>query len=671
MSSTVDAGQQLGRYVLVRCLGRGAEGEVWEAVLHGPQGFRKPVALKLLRSGPSQDRAGEEGLVAEARLGALLQHPNVVGTYELGEADGKWFVAMELVRGASLWQLAAGGALPGNVLPEIGVQVCAGLAHVHGARIAGRQVGLLHRDIKPGNLLLDSTGFVKVADLGIWGLAGRPGQASGTPGFMSPEQAAGLPQDARSDLFSLGATLYLLATGTRPFGTGESAREQVLEVEERLADGLLDPAEDAVPGLGDVLRRCLRHDPQDRWRSAAELGSALAAIRALQPPGPTLLDVLVRARPDLAEVARDASGSSPGDPTLIVARGNLPAARDAFVGRTAEVERLSRQVRAGPLLVTLLGLGGAGKTRLALEVARSVAHHLPGGAWFFDLSDARDADGLCFRVAQGLSLQLDATDPVRQVGHALHSRGDALFVLDNLEQVVHEAAVVARWAELAPRARFLCTSRVALRVRGEERVPLGSLAAEDGVALFRARAARPIPDDEVTRLVAAVDGTPLAIELLAARSRVLSGVDLLRRLELRLLSGGDRSMPERHRSVGAALEGSFELASPAAALAMAQLSVFEGGFGLESAEAVVDVPGEWAVDLLGELVDASLLRVDEDGRFSVQVLVQQYAASRLGGEARRTAEARHGDSFAQLGSDDALAALYGFGGPERWRRLSL
>jgi predicted ATPase len=666
--SPLAAAQRLGRYELVRRLGFGASGEVWEATLHGPEGFRRPVALKVLRGVP--DEARRAGLLREARLGALLQHPNVVAVHDAGEADGRGFVAMELVVGVSLAAAAEPGPLSPRAVLDVGLQTCAALAHLAASG------GLVHRDVKPSNLMLDRFGTVKLTDLGIARWASEEGVAAGTPGYASPEQLAGRPTDARSDLFSLGMTLAALATAAAPLGLGKAAITRTTRIDEHV-DGALEPVERAVPGLGAVLRRCLAADPDARFADARELAAALAALGA--PDSPGLLDVLGALRPELVAprapqpppVAREV----PDAPTLAFVAGNLPPARDSFHGRAGELVDLARRVRERerPLL-SLLGPGGTGKTRLALAVARELAPELPGGSWFFDLSEARDADAACAVVAAALGVDLDRQDPVRQLGRALAYRGRALVVVDNLEQLVPALPdTLGRWLELAPEVTFVATSRVALHLRGERRIGVEPLDVDAGVELFLDRAARPpsaAERPEVARLVEALEGLPLAIELAAARTRVLPVSRIRERLgqRLQLLVDGDRDRPARQRSLLASLEGSWELLSPLGRATLTQLTVFDGGATLPAAEGVVDLGADapWILDALDELVDASLVRVDADGeRFRMLATVQEWARTHLAPEVAPAAEGRHGAWFSALGHPDALRLLDRPGSVER------
>ena len=637
---TRSGGQRLGRYTLLHPLGRGGMGEVWAAVLHGPSGFEKPVALKLLHC--ATDEALRRTLVSEARMGAALHHPNVVATWALEVLDGEWLIAMERVDGVTVKTLVESGALPAAAVVEIGLQACHGLRHIHEQR-AEAYAGLVHRDIKPANLLVDRAGLVKIADLGIAALAGTGG-AVGTPGFAPPEQLAG-DCDARSDLFALGATLYWMATGKRAFGRGAQALYAVHRVSERLPE-LCAAGEARVHGLGEILQRALQPSPDQRFESAREMGQALAALGSSDAG---LAELVATAMP--AETSTQTPRPNL-DTTWVACLGNLPHPIDRFVGRADEVCAV-RDTLAGARLVTILGPGGIGKTRLGLEVAR-LAQEASIEVWFFDLSEATTTQGVCFTIARDLCLRLDRPDVVAQIGHALASRGPTLVLLDNLEQVVDGVVTaVGKWLALAPQVRILTTSRRPLRIQGERTLRLGPLPTADGVSLFLDRCATPPPaahEPDVRRLVKALDGMPLALELAAARTSLFPVPQLRRRLEQRLdlLSGGGPDLPERHRSLVASLQWSWDLASSAARSALAMLSVFEGGCSLDDVEAILATEGT-ALDAVQELADASLVRVDpHSGRLSLFRVVQAFGADQLEPSARRAAEVRHGMHYARF-----------------------
>ena len=289
-----------------------------------------------------------------------------------------------------------------------------------------------------------------------------------------------------------------------------------------------------------------------------------------------------------------------------------------------------------------------------------------------DLAPAHGVDGIVNAVAQGLDVPLGRDDPVTQLGHAIAGRGRCLVILDNFEQVArHAEATLGRWMDRALDASFVVTTREVLGLAGEEVLALPPLPAADGVALFvqRAMAAKPdfepAPDElqDISTLVALLDGLPLAIELAAARARVMPPQTLLRRMSERfklLASKGGRQ--DRQSTLRAAFDWSWDLLSPAEKAALAQLSVFEGGFTLEAAEAVLDLPGgddaPWTVDILHALVDKSFVRQREGHRFDLLVSVQVYAAEHLqtarryvgsGLSAMTAAQRQHLRWFAALG----------------------
>ncbi|MEO6745258.1 MAG: tetratricopeptide repeat protein, partial [Caldimonas sp.] len=359
-------------------------------------------------------------------------------------------------------------------------------------------------------------------------------------------------------------------------------------------------------------------------------------------------------------------------------RHSVPAERDSFVGRQQPLQWLAKKFEDGARLVSVLGMGGTGKTRLVTRFAWTWLGDYPGGVWFCDLSQARTLDGIHFAVAQGLDVPLGKTDPVVQLAHAIAGRGRCLVILDNFEQVASFAeATLGRWLDRAPLAQFLVTTREVLGIVGEETFALDPLPADDAAALFlrRAEAARqgyaPSTDDvsAVRQLVRVLDGLPLAIELAAARVRVMPPRTLLARMSERfklLATTGGRA--ERQATLRATFDWSWDLLVQTEKAALAQLSVFEGGFTLEAVEAVIDLSvvddPPWPLDVLQSLVEKSLVRQVRDDRFDLLVSVQDYAAEHLrtpdryegsGPRALRVAESRHATWFAGLTEQQATA----------------
>jgi predicted ATPase/class 3 adenylate cyclase len=345
---------------------------------------------------------------------------------------------------------------------------------------------------------------------------------------------------------------------------------------------------------------------------------------------------------------------------------SLPAERDAFIGRTADLRALTQRIEQGAALVSVLGMGGSGKTRLVTRYGWSSLGDYPGGVWFGDLSEARTVEGIAQAVARALDVELVNGDPIAQLGHAIAGRGRCLVLLDNFEQVArHAGETLGRWLDRAPDTQFLVTSREVLGLPGEETLALAPLRPSDGAALFVARARSAKRDFElddvasVEALVKLLDGLPLAIELAAARVRVMPPKTLLQRMGERfklLASSGGRHT--RQATLRATLDWSWDLLSPDEQRALAQLSVFEGGFTLEAAEAVLALPDMWPTDAVQALVDKSLVRAVSDGRFDLLVSVHEYAAEkRRGFGAPDEAEIRHEAWFARLGTPQAADSL--------------
>ena len=689
-----------GRYTLVGLLGVGGMGRVFRAELRGPSGFRKTLALKVIGKPVGEEsQRNQEEFFREARVSGLLKHPNIVDVYDFGIEEGRPWLAMELVEGQTLAQLLFDGPLPPTAALDLGLQVCAALSHAHALKADGETIELVHRDLKPANILITPRGLVKVVDFGLARAAGgatdltQSGTIRGTPAYMAPEQARDEPLDARTDLFALGLLLYELVTGERLLQRDSlvAVMMALVQIEAELGEPERVAGLDAaVPGLGAVVRKLCRHDPQERYTRASEVATELRALAARLGPGPSLQSHLSGEpeSPSFGSVLRPptddaatrilptAGTSSTRGSQRVARRTNLAPDGGAFVGRAEALADLGRGFDEGSKLVTLLGPGGTGKTRLARRYGASKLQDLlpHGGAWFCDLSEARSVDGVLHVVALTLGIPLDraAEGTATFVGEALADRGPMLVILDNVEQVVASVVELAGcWLELCPDLQLLVTSRERLRLPDELVLDLGPLQEDDAVALFEERAKaqgrgfvlkesdRPIVAEIVRRL----DCLPLAVELAAARTSVLAPRKILDRLDhrFRLLAHGSRAAG-RQATLRGAIQWSWDLLDDTERLAFAQCAVFRGGFTLEMAEEVIDV-GEgpdapWALDLVQTLRDKSLLRSWEppglhgEVRFGMYESLRAFAAEQL--EALGIvdeANARHAAALVTLGLD--------------------
>ena len=316
----------------------------------------------------------------------------------------------------------------------------------------------------------------------------------------------------------------------------------------------------------------------------------------------------------------------------------IPTPPTPLLGRERELDALADLVRSSTTrLLTLTGIGGIGKTRLALELVRRLAPEFQHGACVAALANVRDPAHVTRAILEALELPETASPPDEQLAAGLRD-SELLLLVDNFEQVLPAAAGIARLLDATPKLKILVTSRAPLRIAAEREYAVPPLADEEAAELFisRAQAANASFDlseqnaAAVAELCARLEGLPLAIELAAARTKLLSPSTLLTRLtnRLALLTGGRRDAPQHQQTLRMTFDWSYDLLEPDAQQLFARLGVFSGGWTLGAAEEICDA----TLEQLGTLVDESLVRRREE-RFSMLEIVREYARERLGDDA--------------------------------------
>jgi predicted ATPase/serine/threonine protein kinase len=694
---TAEPPREIGRYVVRGELGRGGMGIVY---LGRDEKLGRSVAIKMLPERFARDAERVERFRREARLLASLHHANIAAIHGLEQsATGQQFLILERVEGMTLSERLRRDPMSMKEALDVCGQIADALATAH-------SYGIVHRDLKPGNVMVTAAGLVKVLDFGLakhvaprdtsprvaepareGGSAGEPppaggvetrresprepappavsgaGARLGTPGYMSREQILGLEQDARTDVFAFGCVLFECLTGSRAF-SGRTPFATVSATLSSPVDLARLPA-DTPHTIRSLLARALEKDAARRLSGLDEFASLCAAHARETAP------VLRRGlRPSRS--------------------GRLRAPGTAFIGREREIETCTRLLERARL-VTLTGAGGCGKTRLALEVARTLSPREPAGVWFADLAPVSDPLAVPAVVAEAAGVRAASSE---ELGEALArdmAGRPGLLVLDNCERLIGPCAALA--AELLGRCeslRILATSREWLGAPGEQTLrvaPLaipapdaeqrpGELEGVESVRLFLAgaRAARHdfSLDPSSLALVAGIcrrlDGIPLALELAAAMLRELSLAQIARVLEDRVAAAAGGA-DEPSDALASAIRWSYEQLSPSEQSLFRALAVFAGGCSLESAVAVCgEGRDEFGVlDLMTRLVDHSLVAIERadrvEPRYRLLEPIRDFATLRS--EAERQAEAlagRHLDHFLTLAERAAPELM---GGPDQ------
>jgi predicted ATPase/DNA-binding winged helix-turn-helix (wHTH) protein len=356
----------------------------------------------------------------------------------------------------------------------------------------------------------------------------------------------------------------------------------------------------------------------------------------------------------------DLSGDREWPPAKIARkRHDLPAPRTSLIGREQQLaDAAELLLRRDVRLLSLTGPGGAGKTRLAVAVAAAMADRFTAGVQFVGLASITHPDLVATALADALEIQQVANRTIAQlIGDQLQNSGPFLLLLDNFEQVLPAATVVAETLEACPSLKILVTSRSCLRIYGEQEFPVTPLAQNSAIELFAQRAAAVWPDFAITsenapaiqEICLRLDGLPLAIELAAARTKVLSPRAILDRLQsrLQLLTGGALDLPERQQTLRKTIDWSHGLLNESEVKLFRRFSVFVGGCTLEAAEAVCNTSRDLGIDLfegLSSLVDKNLVqrvdRTEAEPRFAMLETIREYALERLTDSGEQSAARR-------------------------------
>ncbi|RZL84805.1 MAG: tetratricopeptide repeat protein [Rhodococcus sp. (in: high G+C Gram-positive bacteria)] len=591
-------------------------------------------------------------------MGRLTGHPNIVNILQVGATvSGRPFIVMPFHSQDSLdARIRRDGPLPLDQALRLGVKMAGAVESAH-------RLGILHRDVKPANILLTDYGEPELTDFGIAHITGgfetATGAVTGSPAYTAPEVLAGDSPSPAADVYGLGATLFSALTGHAAFErrSGEQVVAQFLRI---TTQEVPDLRERGIPDdVSAAIARAMSRTPGQRPATAAELGEELRGLE--RNHGFPVDEMALRAEPDAQgsdEQPTSRGGRGSPVPSTLGATGSLPLEMTSFVGRRHELTDTKSRL-AGSRLVTLTGIGGVGKTRLAMRVAASVQREYADGVRLVELGELRDESSLVDAVAGAVGMRDHSARPLREVLIEFLAPREVLLVLDNCEHMVDAIAELAGLLLRAcPRVRILATSREPLGIGGEAvlRVPplavpdperqtsLRGLPKYDAVSLFAERGAAAVPGFALTEENAAavagichrLDGLPLPIELAAARLRAMSPEQILERLTDRyaLLTRGSRGAPTRQQTLRLSVDWSFELCTAGEQLVWGRLAVFAGSFELDAAEQVCGAgldPDE-LLDTVTSLVEKSILIREEHGsvvRFRMLETLREYGYEKL------------------------------------------
>ena len=686
-----EVGDKLSQYTIISIIGSGGMGRVF---LAEDAKLGRKTALKFLSHEFASDREHLDRFVREARAASALNHPNICTIYEINDTAEPPFIAMEYVDGETVVELIRRKGRDLRQTVDISLQVAEALADAHAH-------GVVHRDIKPANIVINKKGRVKILDFGLAkrmvGVEHADGQFQtnagvvlGTASYMSPEQARGLEVDQRSDIWSLGVCIYEMLTGSLPF-RGDSAADTFAAILTHQPEPPSKYFDEVPKALDRLVLNAIERQREKRLRSMDEVIERLRSIKkqidgALQ--GSDRGEGKATNEPtEIFDSAPTERSEPPDTDEGLSARKtaphNLTESFERIIGRELEIASLTGLLAEPQTrLVTMTGIGGTGKTTLSRAVARRMLPAFEHGVFFIELADVSRPDVVASTIAKPLGIKEEGGRPVIEVIKEHLRNREILLVIDNFEQVIEAAPQISELLTSADRLKTLVTSRELLRLTPEIEFQVPPLTLPDpetaasfdelreteAVTLFveRANAARsgftltPENIGDVVAICSRLDGLPLAIELAAARIKILSPSSLRSKLEdsLDLLAGGSRDRPERQKTMRGAVMWSYDLLSPQEKQVFRELAVFSGGFRFDSAESVCETSAYThaldLVDVVSSLIDKSLL-IQKDSRngeprFRMLEVVRGFALELLesDGDLEKT-KRRHAECFVELG----------------------
>ncbi|MEM7798086.1 MAG: protein kinase [Chloroflexota bacterium] len=742
------------RYLVEDTLGLGGMSTVYLG--HDPRLERK-IAIKAIHPFLINHDTFLDRFKKEAAAIARLRHNNIVQVFDYNQHDGIHYIVLEYVSGGTLKDALETykkqeSFLPVEQILNIMLPLTDAVGYAH-------DLQMLHRDLKPDNVILRPNREPVLTDFGIVkmlssGTHTQTGSLLGTIAYMSPEQIEGKAIDSRSDIYALGVVLYEMTTGQRPF-TADSPLQMMMmhasEIAPPLEQYLQGERLKEVAPLEAIIQRMLAKQPDDRYQSAKEIKQDFSTLLSLLDTGTVIMPMMpgleasafkagsdtgefyvnydsqlteafspekafytaqedidtlkeqINADPFREDFVRELMENHArcGDfinslqvfnrfqkrftaelgidvhPETELLREKILSARlaklhnlrpdaSSFVGRDREIAALWQQSsREDCRLITLVGVGGIGKTRIAREFIRQVSQNkwryfLHGAVWIpLDSLEVNAGEvAIVTAISQGLNMPLDGpTSPFNQLLTFLQNR-EILLVLDNFEHVIERVGLIQTLLDETKDLKILVTSRQRLNLPEEEILPIRGFSSvdidpkqietgailSDGSRLFIQSAIRSQPNFKPNRkelemilsICNLLEGMPLGIEIAASWTRALSCQEIEARLRssLDFLAVNHKNLPKRHRSLQAAFDYSWVLLTDDEKRVIQNLSVIQGRFDLDAALTI----GATAIEMMTSLVDKSLVQIifvsDEGSTQSMQAyqlhpVVRHFAAHRL------------------------------------------